>query len=104
MTSPGGKTDLQPAGRDHKGYSEIIHALNSRGLKTKHGKQFGKNSIHDILVNEKYTGTFIYNRASEKNHRQEKSLEEIIKIPQAIPQIISWEEWLEVQKIMEHNK
>jgi site-specific DNA recombinase len=40
------------------GYSSIIEALNGQGFRTKRGKTFCTNSIHDILVNEKYTGTF----------------------------------------------
>ena len=45
--------DMYAAGN---GYTSIIKELNSRGLKTKRGKPFGKNSLHDLLKNEKYAG------------------------------------------------
>lgn len=42
------------------GYMEIIRELNRRGLKTKRGNAFGKNSIHDLLKNEKYIGKSLF--------------------------------------------
>ena len=35
---------------------ERIDKLNDLGYKTKRGNKFGKNSLHGILSNEKYTG------------------------------------------------
>lgn len=95
--------------RNGFGYSEIIHYLNEKGYKTKYGALFGKNSIHDILRNEKYTGTYIFNRAPRKvngkyNKRTENAKEEIIKIPGGMPQIIPFNEWEEVQKMMDVKK
>jgi len=49
-----------------KGYNEILHELKQAGYKTQSGKQFGKNSIHDILINEKYRGVYIFNRSERK--------------------------------------
>ena len=51
---------------DGRGYSEIIKQLNALGYKTKVGRSFGKNSIHDILVNRKYKDDFIFNRSIGK--------------------------------------
>jgi site-specific DNA recombinase len=45
-----------------KGYNEIIDKLNKEGYRTQTGRKFGKNSIHDILRNEKYRGIYIFNR------------------------------------------
>lgn len=42
------------------GYMDIIRELNRRGLKTKRGNAFGKNSIHDLLKNEKYVGRALF--------------------------------------------
>jgi site-specific DNA recombinase len=83
------------------GYFEIINTLNQNKMKTKRDQPFGKNSIHDILVNEKYIGTFIYNKGSENNHRQTRN--EVIKIVNAIPRIIDDETWHKVQRIMKTN-
>ena len=38
---------------DGKSYKEIASALNNLGYKTRMGRTFTKNSIHDILRNEK---------------------------------------------------
>jgi site-specific DNA recombinase len=83
------------------GYFEIINTLNSKKMKTKRDRPFGKNSIHDILINEKYTGTFIYNKGTEGNHRQTR--DEVIRIPNAIPRIVDDETWDKVQRIMKTN-
>ena len=40
--------------------ADIAKALNSRGIVTKQKKPWGKNSFHSILVNERYTGVYIY--------------------------------------------
>lgn len=37
-------------------YTDIICELNKRGLTTKRGRPFGKNSLHDLLKNQKYKG------------------------------------------------
>ena len=92
-----------------KGYSEIINKLNQEGHKTQTGRPFGKNSIHDILKNEKYRGVYIFNRTERKingkrNHHKSKSEDEIIRIEGGIPRIISDEIWEVVQKRMEKNK
>ncbi len=92
------------------GYTSIISALNSSGYRTKRGNTFGKNSLYEILKNEKYTGTFIYNKTASKNlagkHNRHKYKDEkdIIKIENGTPKIISKEMFNEVQKMMEQNK
>jgi len=92
-----------------KGYSAIIDELNKRGYKTKKGQPFSKNSIHDLLKNEKYIGVFVFNKASKKingkrNNHKLKSEDEIIRIPGGCPAIVSQEQWERVQKRMEANK
>ena len=87
------------------GYSKIISDLNSQGFRTKRGKTFCINSIHDILVNEKYTGVFIYNRlASKHSSRQINPEEKIIRIPGALPQIVDLHTWKVVQNMIEEKK
>lgn len=46
-------------------YGDIIDELNARGKLTKRGKPFGKNSLYEILRNEKYVGVLVYG-ATEK--------------------------------------
>ncbi len=92
------------------GYSSIIDTLNKQGYKTKKGCSFGKNSLYEILANEKYTGTFVFNRASSKdsngkrNNHNSKSIGNTIRVENGCPQIISKELFEKVQKIREANK
>lgn len=91
------------------GYNAIIDQLNLLGYKTKRGKTFGKNSIHEILRNEKYTGVYIYNSTARKvngkyNNRKRKPDNDIIRIPGGMPRIIEIEIWKKVQDKMDKNK
>lgn len=93
-----------------KGYSDIIHALNNGEHRTQTGRPFGKNSIHDILKNEKYRGVYIFNRSASKdaegkrNNHKNKSEDEIIKIEGGMPRIIDDKTWKAVQARMKKNK
>lgn len=83
-------------------YNAIIRDLNSKGFKTKTGRAFSKNSIADILRNEKYVGTYIYNRRPHKvkgkrNNRKDKPADQIIRVPGGMPQIIEQGLWDRVQ-------
>ena len=92
------------------GYTAIITALNNGGYFTKRGLPFGKNSLYEILKNEKYTGSYIYNRTcsatrnGKRNRHKYKSESDVIKIENAIPQIIPKEMFEEVQKKMKANQ
>jgi site-specific DNA recombinase len=94
-----------------EGYSQrkIVDTLNQYGYKTKTGKTFSQTSIYEILRNEKYTGTYIFNRSASKfnrkrNHHKSKPPEEIIKIPRAIPEIIKPEDFKKIQEVMDRKK
>jgi site-specific DNA recombinase len=77
-----------------KGYDQIIRELNARGYYTRKGQPFGKNSIHEILRNEKYKGVYIFNRAAEKdingmrNNHNKKTEGEVIRIKGGLPAIV----------------
>lgn len=92
------------------GYGDIIETLNRGAYRTKAGKLLGKNSLHEILKNEKYSGVYIYNKLASKdiqgkmNRRKFKSDSEIIKIEGGIPAIIDKKLFEEVQKRMSENK
>ena len=94
----------------HKGYGEIAKTLNSYGYLTQRNAEFGKNSIRDILLNEKYTGVDIYNKTSAKTfgkdgkyHRNShirKPNSEIYRHPDAHPAIIPKELFDKAQELM----
>lgn len=83
-------------------YYDIIEQCNSKGYHTKKGVHFKKNSIYEILHNEKYTGTYIYNKSSGNNRHNTN--ENLVRIENAFEPIISKEIFEEVQKKTEKNK
>lgn len=72
-----------------QGYSliDISVEMNKKGYKTKRGNEFKKNSIYDLLRNEKYIGNYIYGKGTKTDHRNEN--EDAVKNIGTIPQIIS---------------
>ncbi len=90
---------------DRCGYTEIRDALNRGGYTTKRGKSFGKNSLHEILRNEKYTGVYIYNRSAARsangtfNRHAQKDEAEIIRLENAVPAIIDQTDFQMVQEL-----
>lgn len=86
------------------GYDKIMNELNAHGYRTKCGNPFGKNSLHGIVRNEKYTGTYIFNRSAAKdvdgkrNNHKNKEDDEIIRLDDAVPAIISKNIFEQVQR------
>ena len=78
---------------DKKGYTEILRALDENGARSRTGKPFSKESLCDMLSNQKYKGTYVY-----------KSEEEMVIIPHGIPAIIDEKTFDEAQKRKEANK
>ena len=87
-----------------KGYSliDISVKLNKLGYKTKRGTEFKKNSLYDLLKNEKYIGNYIYGKGTKENHRNTN--ENMIKHEGAIPAIISKEVFEAVNNKKENKK
>ena len=91
-------------------YRNIIDKLNDLGYKTKRGNKFGKNSLHGILSNEKYTGVYVFNKTQRKgingkrNGHKQKSEDEIIKVEGGMPQIIGKDIFIQAQEMMQKRK
>ncbi|HEY5557763.1 recombinase family protein [Acetobacterium sp.] len=91
------------------GYLEIVEHLNANSRQTKRGKPFGKNSLYEILKNEKYIGYYIYNKVKNRriygaNNHNYKNAEDIIRIAGGVPQIITNEQWKKAREKMERNR
>jgi len=82
------------------GYTKIAEILNEEGYKNKAGREFRKTSIRDFLLNEKYTGVFVYGKKDANGRLTGKE----IKIENGCPQIISKEEFQKVQNMMGKRK
>lgn len=89
------------------GYGKICEELNSRGYKTRDGRNFGKNSLYDILHNEKYIGTYTFNKhprnEGRKRNMHKATGNDIIKIENAIPAIVTEQEFFAVQEKTKAN-
>lgn len=97
---------------DGNGYNTIIRKLNALGYKTKKGADFGKNSLYEILRNERYYGKFIFNKRSsaqfrrKRNNHAYKDESEMIVVEDGNPAIVSkslWEKANQVRKAV-NNK
>ncbi|MDD7295606.1 MAG: recombinase family protein [Oscillospiraceae bacterium] len=95
---------------DGYGYSKIAETLNNLGYQPKRGGMFGKNSLYEILSNEKYTGVYVFNKSASKNSdgkrngHSSKSLNEIVRVEGGCPQIISKSLFQQVQRKKAANK
>ena len=99
--------DMRLAGHS---YPEIIDALTAAGYKNYSGGDFTQNTIYDMLRNEKYAGTYIYNRATAaesdgtRNNRKSKPDDQIIRVPGGMPAIVTMEEWKSVNKNLKQGR
>ena len=82
---------------------EIIKRLDKLGYKRANGKSFTGTSIDNILRNERYTGTYIYD-CNKKNRLNDPRLEkDIVRIENGLPQIVTKEVFDGVQKIIQQR-
>ncbi len=92
-------------------YIEILRYLDEKGIKNRRGKKFGRNSLHDMLRNERYTGTYIFNQnprrhpvTGKRSSRHKNPADEVIRVPGGMPQIVPREQWEKIQKMMDKRK
>lgn len=87
-------------------YGEILAALPA-GLRGKRGRPFGKNSLFEILRNERYIGRYTWCKRKVKYMSEWAGggpSDRAVIIENAIPPIIDADTWERVQKRMEANK
>ena len=86
-------------------YNTILEAIN--GAKGKRGRPLGKNSLHSILTNERYIGTYTWNKRRVKLLRKWAGgtpNPKCVRIEGIIPAIIDEPTWEKVKKRMNDNK
>lgn len=85
-------------------YSKMAAILNSEGRTTKTGAPFTKYSFHELLRQEKYIGTYTWNKSTKKNSEGArnshayKPIDQQIRIPDRCPQIITPERFQAAQE------
>ncbi|ADO83422.1 recombinase family protein [Ilyobacter polytropus] len=88
----------------------IVNELNDRGYRTKKGVLFGTNSIRSIIKNEKYCGTFVFNKSASKdafgrrNGSKTKDDKDIIRIKGGVPAIVTEDDYNRAQSLMESKR
>lgn len=86
-------------------FQKIADYLNANGYTKKNGTPFNKNSFKTILEQEKYTGTYIWNKTAQKksngkrNGNMLKDESEHIRVEHGCPQIITKEQFERVQNL-----
>jgi site-specific DNA recombinase len=91
------------------GYKKILEYLNSMGFRTKRGRDFGSNSPHNILKNEKYVGRYIYGMREDTIENGKRRIvirprEEWIIVENGIPAIIDEKLFKQAQVMLTKNK
>ena len=84
------------------GYGEIAKKLNLAGHKTKNGNEFSKISIRDILINEKYSGVYIFRKGTKHNSHAERL--DTIRKENMMPAIVSMDDFQKAQEKISKNK
>ena len=91
-----------------KGFDErqIAGHLNSKGIPSPGGVQWGSTSVRHVLTNQQYAGAVVYNRTSQrlKTKRRTNPPEEWIITPDAYDPIVSGELYDGAQSIMDSRK
>ena len=87
-------------------YKEVIDELTSLGYKTRKGNTFSYSTLHSLLRNEKYYGTYIYNRENGKKKKRRVLIERFdeVKNAEAIPPIVPKELFDQVQAVLDGRK
>lgn len=94
------------------GYSlkSMAKILNDKGLRTKAGVPFTKNSFHNILTQEKYTGIYCWNKRRAKdskgrhnNHAYKPAKEQVV-IEGGCPAILPLEEFQSAQEKLSQRR
>ena len=95
---------------DGCGYNVVLNKLNSMGYRTRLGNTFSKETLYEMLRNEKYNGVYVFSRAASKdelgrrNNHLDKPIEDQIRIPGGMPKIVDDETFARVQVILASRK
>ena len=85
---------------------QVIDHLTKQGYHTRQGKKFSYSTLNSLLRNEKYCGTYVYNREDGKRKKKRVIIERFdeVRNETAIPAIITKAQFDKVQKILNDRK
>jgi DNA invertase Pin-like site-specific DNA recombinase len=77
----------------HMPDTRIAEILNAEGLTNQHGRSWSDHNVKAILTNEKYAGTLIFNRSTQRlrTSRRPNDASKWIKVEHAFPGIVTKE-------------
>ena len=87
-----------------KSITLLVSWLKDNGYRSKLGKVFSATTIHVILRNEFYLGTYIYNRFKDGSRLRRKDESELVRFENHHPAIISQQQFDRVAKIRAANQ
>ena len=93
--------NMYAAGESYRAILERI-----KGAKGKRGKPLGGNSLNSILKNERYIGTYTWNKRHTKKMREWAGgglNPKVVRLENNLPPIIDMETWERVQSRMKSN-
>ena len=81
--------------------TRIAEALNAEGLTNQHGRPWSDHNVKGILTNEKYTGTLIFNRSTQRlrSSRRPNDANKWIRIEDAFPGIVTKELFSQTRQV-----
>ena len=84
---------------EHASIREIIRGLTEKGTRNARGNSWTIQNVSDILSCEKYVGTYVYNRTSERLHQRRIYLpsEKWLRVPNTIEPIVDARTFAEAQ-------
>jgi DNA invertase Pin-like site-specific DNA recombinase len=87
---------------ERKTEREIAEELNSRGLLTDWGRPWRRETVHEVLTNEKYVGNNVYNRISFKlkKKRVRNTPDMLVRADGAFEPIVDTDLFLRAQQII----
>ena len=73
--------------------TRIAETLNARGLTNQHGRPWSAHNVKAVLTNEKYAGTLIFNRSTQRmrSSRRPNDADKWIRLEGAFPSIVTRE-------------
>jgi len=73
--------------------TRIAEALNTRGLTNQHGRPWSAHNVKAVLTNEKYAGTLIFNRSTQRmrSSRRPNDAAKWVRVEDAFPSIVTRE-------------
>ncbi|MGR3483112.1 recombinase family protein [Salipiger marinus] len=82
--------------------AQIAEDLNMRGILTDHGRAWTRGTVHQVLINEKYIGTNVWNRVSFKlkQTRIRNDPDHWLRAPNSFPAIVDPEAFKAAARII----